>query len=109
MNTALVILNALVCVGLALHLWLHRRTPHVTTTVVRPGDTVVLSTPNPLTAEDVHRIRSAASDEMPGVNVLVVAGLSVACAVRTSPDCPLCASPAPDCLTSTRNTEEATK
>ena len=43
--------------------------------VIRPGDTLLLSTEAKMTAEEVGRIQEAVKDEMPGVNVVVVTGL----------------------------------
>lgn len=43
--------------------------------VIRPGDTLLLSTEAKMTAEEVGRIQEAVKDEMPGVNVVIVTGL----------------------------------
>jgi hypothetical protein len=45
--------------------------------VIHPGDTLLLSTEQNLTFEQVDRIKAAVRDEMPGVHVVVVAGLHV--------------------------------
>lgn len=43
--------------------------------VIRPGDTLLLSTDKMLTNEQADMIRKAVTDEMPDVNVVIVSGL----------------------------------
>lgn len=44
--------------------------------VIRPGDTLLLSTDRRMTAEEVGKIHEAIKDEMPGIKVVIITGLT---------------------------------
>jgi hypothetical protein len=45
--------------------------------VVNPGDTLVVSTFKRVDPEEIHKIRDAVMKQLPGVNVLVIAGADI--------------------------------
>jgi hypothetical protein len=45
--------------------------------VVNPGDTLVVSTHNQVDQEIANNLRKAIMDQLPGVNVLIIAGADV--------------------------------
>jgi hypothetical protein len=44
--------------------------------VIRPGDRLLLTSPTPLTVEQADRVRRAMLDEFPGIEVVILSGLT---------------------------------